>query len=101
MRAAQHPERAFAQQTGAALYGTTLGGGANDKGTVFEVTTSGQERVLYAFKGGTADGDNPRGGLVAFNGALYGATSPSRLPSRRRISCCSPRGCSASCIFNR
>ena len=70
MKETLSPERAFARQTGTTLYGTTLGGGVNDNGTVFEVTTSGQERALYAFKGGTADGDKPRGGLVSFNGAL-------------------------------
>jgi uncharacterized repeat protein (TIGR03803 family) len=56
------------------LYGTTSqGGNANNKGTVFEVSTSGQERVLYRFRG-KPDGDLPAAGLVAFNGALYGTT---------------------------
>ena len=35
------------------LYGTTeFGGGANSGGTVFSITTSGTETVLYSFKGG-------------------------------------------------
>jgi uncharacterized repeat protein (TIGR03803 family) len=64
------------------LYGTTeLGGnggpgcGRKECGTVFAVSTSGQERVLYSFKGRHHDGKYPKGGLVAVNGALYGTTS--------------------------
>jgi len=54
------------------LYGTTYSGGPGD-GTVFSLTTSGEERVLYGFKGGS-NGDNPNAGLVAVNGVLYGTT---------------------------
>jgi uncharacterized repeat protein (TIGR03803 family) len=56
------------------LYGTTFAGGAYGLGTVFEVTTSGAERVLHSFSGGT-EGAYPLAGLVAFNGLLYGTTS--------------------------
>jgi uncharacterized repeat protein (TIGR03803 family) len=55
------------------LYGTTTEGGTYDQGTVFSVTTSGSEKVLYAFKGGT-DGSSPWAGLVALNGVLYGTS---------------------------
>ncbi len=55
------------------LYGTTTNGGTHNGGTVFEVSTSGKERVLYSFKGG-ADGAGPVGSLVALNGVLYGTT---------------------------
>lgn len=56
------------------VYGTTYyGGGASNYGTVFSITPSGTEKVLYAFKGGT-DGANPMGGLVNFEGRLYGTT---------------------------
>jgi uncharacterized repeat protein (TIGR03803 family) len=54
------------------LYGTTDDGGTNGYGTVFQVTTSGKETVLYRF-GGTTGGD-PRGGVIAVNGELYGTT---------------------------
>lgn len=54
------------------LYGTTqFGPGASGYGTVFAVSTSGTERVLYSFKGGT-DGAAPSGSLIHANGALYG-----------------------------
>lgn len=53
------------------LYGTTLYGGADYKGIVFEVHTDGTERIVYSFIG-TPDGDRPHGGLVELNGSLYG-----------------------------
>jgi uncharacterized repeat protein (TIGR03803 family) len=63
------------------LYGTTRLGGPNaactDKlgcGTVFEITASGTEMVLYSFGGG-ADGSYPYAGLVRDGaGNLYGTT---------------------------
>ena len=55
------------------LYGTTDEGGAHGYGTVFQLTTSGQERVVYSFKSGS-DGAYPCGGLVNVNGKLYGTT---------------------------
>ena len=50
------------------LYGTTDGGGANDAGTVFKITPSGELTTLYNLcsQGGTdcSDGSYPQGGLV-------------------------------------
>jgi uncharacterized repeat protein (TIGR03803 family) len=62
------------------LYGTTYGGGAysgsgGGLGTVFSITTTGTEHVIYNFgKGGAYDGANPYAGLIAVNGAFYGTT---------------------------
>jgi uncharacterized repeat protein (TIGR03803 family) len=56
------------------LYGTTKHGGTNDRGTVFSLTTSGEETVLHSF-GGKRDGVFPYGGLLDVNGTLYGTTS--------------------------
>ncbi len=57
------------------LYGTTTGGGAFNAGTVFRISPTGQESVLYSFTGGT-DGQGPVGSLVADKqGNLYGTTS--------------------------
>ena len=61
------------------LYGTTEFGGtfceqSNQRcGTVFSITTSGQEKVIYDFKGGS-DGQAPIAGLIDVNGLLYGTT---------------------------
>src|SRR5580704_17377730 len=60
------------------LYGTTSAGGnptaaVGGGGTVFEVSTSGVERVLYRFNG-RPDGATPEAALVALDGKLYGTT---------------------------
>lgn len=60
------------------LYGTTYYAGANDAGTVYQLTHSNNtwtESVLYSFKGGS-DGDSPISTLAAdAKGNLYGTTS--------------------------
>jgi len=60
------------------LYGTTTAGGDNNNGTVFEVTPSGKETVLYSFCPDypyCTDGYDPNGGLVFDKkGNLYGTT---------------------------
>jgi uncharacterized repeat protein (TIGR03803 family) len=57
------------------LYGTTLRGGASDRGTVFSLDpTSGTETVLYSFAGGN-DGSTPSNSLLYRNGNLYGTTA--------------------------
>jgi uncharacterized repeat protein (TIGR03803 family) len=56
------------------LYGTTSGGGAASFGTVYKLSNSGKETVLYSFTGG-ADGSAPYAGLVMDrSGKLYGTT---------------------------
>lgn len=62
---------------GGTLYGTTIQGGSSmcdgaGCGTVFKITTTGTETVLYAFQG--EEGFGPSTGLVAIGGVLYGAT---------------------------
>jgi uncharacterized repeat protein (TIGR03803 family) len=61
------------------LYGTTNSGGAGGScnyscGTIFSVTTSGVEKVLYEFQGGS-DGSSPEGSLIYLDGMLYGTTN--------------------------
>jgi len=58
------------------FYGTTMIGGANDSGTVFELAAGGTETVLHSFcsEQNCADGGYPVGGLAADRaGDLYGA----------------------------
>ncbi len=62
-----------------ALYGVTESGGgstacAGGCGTIFKLTRSGRETVLYSFLGGT-DGAIPVAPLVYYDGALFGTTS--------------------------
>jgi len=56
------------------LWGTTAGGGANDQGTIFKITTSGTFTNEYNFEGGM-NGGVPYSGLVQdSNGNFYGTT---------------------------
>ncbi len=58
------------------LYGTTYYGGTNSYGTVFSITPSGTETVLYSFAGyNHGDGLEPEGDLINVKGTLYGTTS--------------------------
>lgn len=57
------------------LYGTTYDGGAIGAGTVFRITPSGTETVLYSFGSQSGDGEFLYGGLVMDkSGNLYGNT---------------------------
>ncbi len=61
------------------LYGTTEYGGyggcysAVGCGTVYSITPSGSEKVLYVFNW-MPDGDSPTAGLIDVKGKLYGTT---------------------------
>ncbi len=64
---------------GGAFYGTTQFGGVSTRlcsagcGTVFKVSSSGGESVIYRFKG-AGDGAEPMDRLIALDGTLYGTT---------------------------
>jgi uncharacterized repeat protein (TIGR03803 family) len=69
-----NPGAALVGDSAGNLYGTTDFGGAYHLGTVFKLDASGNERVLYSFKG-TPDGQEPYAGLVRDPaGNLYGTT---------------------------
>lgn len=71
------PMAGVMQGSNGSLYGTTTDGGANQAGTIFEITPAGKVTPLYSFcsQAGCADGSEVGGSLVqAFNGNLYGAT---------------------------
>ncbi len=56
------------------LYGTSVSGGANGNGCVWEVDTAGVEKVLFSFHG-PQNSDIPSGGLtIDAAGNLYGLT---------------------------
>jgi uncharacterized repeat protein (TIGR03803 family) len=61
------------QGTNGNFYGTTVGGGAHNVGTVFEITAAGALTTLHSFD--TTDGADPFAGLIqAANGDFYGTT---------------------------
>ena len=58
--------------SGNTLYGTTSGGGTNNQGTLFSISTSGANfTTLYPFTGGN-DGSNPQADLVVSGNVIYG-----------------------------
>jgi len=71
------PQAALILGTDGNFYGTTLDGGANGDGTVFQLTPSGAHTALYSFcsQGNCADGQNPESALVELNGIFYGTAS--------------------------
>lgn len=80
----QAPQSNLIMDSAGNLYGTTADGGANNGGTVFELSPAGDgaytENVLYSFcsTGGKncTDGQGPFGGVVMdSDGDLYGTTS--------------------------
>jgi uncharacterized repeat protein (TIGR03803 family) len=71
------PYAGVIQGTDGNLYGTTFGGGINNGGTIFKLTTAGTLTTLYSFcsKSDCTDGNSPQGGLVQdTNGTFYGTT---------------------------
>ncbi len=71
-----YPQSGLIRDTAGNLYGTTEYGGAYSYGTVYELSPSGVETVLYSFKGPGGDGSYPLGGLVRDTaGNFYGTTS--------------------------
>lgn len=68
------PEGTLAIDSLGNLYGTTFEGGINSRGTVFKVTPSGTESILYSFQG-PPDGSEPIAGpILDKSGNLYGTT---------------------------
>jgi len=68
------PIAGLVADAGGAFYGTTLFGGASDRGTVFRLKAPGwKPRVLLHFGG--AKGENPNRAMIfGADGALYGVT---------------------------
>jgi uncharacterized repeat protein (TIGR03803 family) len=70
----QTPYAGLIQGSDGNFYGTTYFGGGHGLGTVFKVTPSGTETILYSFAGGS-DGANPYAGVIqGSDGNFYGTT---------------------------
>lgn len=78
------------------LYGTTEYGGNGGAcenytcGTVFKMSTTGSENVIYNFHGG--DGWDPESGLIKLNGLFYGTTTYGGQPGLGVVFSLSPAG---------
>jgi uncharacterized repeat protein (TIGR03803 family) len=73
------------------MYGTTVDGGVSrcnggGCGTIYSISTTGEEKVLHRFSGGS-DGAAPQAGLIRVKDALYGTTSAGGLRCYRKLSC--------------
>jgi uncharacterized repeat protein (TIGR03803 family) len=71
--------KAALTNVGGTLYGTTYSGGKGieytNGGTVFSISTNGQEKVRYIFSSKKDDGLGPASPLVLVKGKLYGTTT--------------------------
>jgi uncharacterized repeat protein (TIGR03803 family) len=69
------PVAGLVQGSDGNFYGTAVGGGTNDSGAIFEISTNGVLTSLYSFTNGV-DGGNPAGGLVqGSDGNFYGTST--------------------------
>src|SRR5947208_2619165 len=72
----QFAESALVQGSDGNFYGTTALGGANNKGTVFKIDSTGNLTTLHSFSGFPNDGGNPIAGLIqGSDGNFYGTTA--------------------------
>jgi uncharacterized repeat protein (TIGR03803 family) len=72
------PDAGMILGTDGNFYGTTVYGGANNQGEIFQITPEGAFKVLYSFcsEAGCADGRSSYSRLIqATDGNFYGATS--------------------------
>jgi uncharacterized repeat protein (TIGR03803 family) len=72
-----NPFGGLVQATDGNLYGTTLGGGANNQGAIFQVTPKGKFTIVHNFQDATGSlfGEFPEVTLIQnTNGILYGDT---------------------------
>lgn len=81
----ENPEGTLVVGSDGLLYGTTMMGGENNRGTVYRISASGAHEVLYSFPSLTrfnsqglatnSTGANPRAGLLlGLDGNFYGTT---------------------------
>lgn len=74
------PQAGLTLGTDGNFYGTTGAGGTKNSGTIFKVTPSGTETVLYNFCDPSCDGFSPATPLVLHtNGNFYGNTNGNSL----------------------
>ena len=71
-----NPAAALIAAANGNFFGTTEYGGANNQGTVFEITSTGQLTTVYSFcsQVNCPDGAVPNGLVQAANGKFYGTT---------------------------
>ena len=87
-----NPYAGLIQDTQGNFYGTTQQGGAYNYGTVFMLSATGTQNVLYSFTGG-ADGAFPYAALIAdAEGTFYGTTQQGGDAGYGTVFTLTPRG---------
>jgi uncharacterized repeat protein (TIGR03803 family) len=72
---ATNPIGPLAQAPDGTIYGTSMGGGSADQGTIFAIAPDGTESVVQTFDCTSTGACHPYGGLmIASDGNLYGTT---------------------------
>ena len=70
-----NPSLPLIQATDGNFYGGTQKGGANNSGTLFNITPSGAVTTLHNFCGGCGDGTSPSALIQDTDGNFYGTTA--------------------------
>lgn len=77
---AAHPAAELLQAADGTLYGTTQGGGASNRGTIFRMTPDGKLTVLHSFRGNVGgdptDGAHPFAALIQASDSNFYVTTP-------------------------
>jgi uncharacterized repeat protein (TIGR03803 family) len=68
------PQGSVIQGIDGNFYGAASKGGANGQGTVFKLTPSGVETIVYSFGASSTDGIAPMGVIQGRDGNFYGTT---------------------------
>jgi uncharacterized repeat protein (TIGR03803 family) len=89
------PGAALLMDASGNLYGTTIYGGQNGLGALYEINADGEEKVLYSFGATPSDGIYPDGGgalIMDAKGNLYGATSEGGSANKGTVFQVTPEG---------
>jgi uncharacterized repeat protein (TIGR03803 family) len=88
-----NPSSSLAFDSAGNIYGTTVGGGASNLGTVFVLTKKSgwSEQVIHSFAGGK-DGTVPQAPLSIIGGEVFGTT-----PDGGGVGCSTNGGANAGC----
>ncbi len=93
---AASPQAALVQGANGSFYGTSTFGGSGLSGTIFAMTPSGAEKVLYSFSGGN-DGGLPNAALtLGSDGNFYGTTAGAGVNGNGTLFKISPAGAFSS-----
>lgn len=92
------PQSGLIRGTDGRLYGTTFGGGGNDTGTVFRMTTAGTLTTLAEFPAVNLDAYSQAGLVLGSDGNFYGTRSDSGAAGNGTVFRVTPDGAIATVV---